>query len=217
MDGTLQASSFTPKEQHILLQTFATSTEILDPQNNTVLHMAVALREFPDLVALLLAKKPHLANYTNCANAKGVTPLILAFHVQNIGALQTFGLLGTTPAVRIIRIPAQNMGQHNVSIITKLAQSQKGIPQSFTLSEKAKLLEIFKAFEAVDDNGNTPLHLAAGLTDFPELTAQLLARNPELIQNINTINNQGFTPLDLAHLKGNPEAIKALQASGANP
>jgi ankyrin repeat protein len=68
-----------------------------------------------------------------------------------------------------------------------------------------------------DNEGNTPLHIAAGgyfLKLDPLEAVEYLVRNGA---NINQLNNAGNTALDLAIIRDNSKIIDFLKRSGAVP
>ena len=76
------------------------------------------------------------------------------------------------------------------------------------------LLDKWADPDAVNHNGNTPLHLAAQRTTQPEVIVELATRS----YSINSVNQEGNTPLHCARRDNpSPEITQALLECGANP
>ncbi len=67
-----------------------------------------------------------------------------------------------------------------------------------------------RGFHTADNQGNTPLHAAAGKGHIESVNTLL-----KLKADVNCTNNQGDTPLHLAASKGHVEVVKALLQKGA--
>lgn len=207
MTRTLYHESLNFQEKQMLLELLRTSPTILDENNNTVLHMAAAITEWPELTSELLSVRPELKERMNCANKQGITPIDVAIATK---AKKPFVRMPSTTFV----IPSPQMVQElDASIAHKLALGDSQ-PIFYSPLEKARILQHLQDMKP--SQGNTYLHIAAGTLGYPELTSQLLARNPYLKNSINAINEQGYTALDIAHLQGNSDAVKALELAEAN-
>lgn len=197
-------SYFSENGKTVLLQTFLTSKTILDDDGNNVLHMAAALHEYPELTQELLLNRPELADYLDAPNKKGITPRDLASRLQKQPINQS-ALQRDTLAI----VPQDFVENVDTSIAIKMNTEHP----TYTQFEKVRILKHFQDMRP--SKGNTLLHLAAGVKGYPELTQLLLLTEPHLKSAINLINDKGFTALDLANIKGNPEAVMALKAAGA--
>ncbi|KAH9149169.1 hypothetical protein LEN26_004347 [Aphanomyces euteiches] len=65
---------------------------------------------------------------------------------------------------------------------------------------------------AKDNEGNTPLHIAAK-NGYVNTTMELLGRNAD----VEEPNNNGWRPLHFASKNGNQEVVKLLMDEGADP
>lgn len=78
VSSEIKSKEWSDEEKFNLLEVLLKFPAI-DPSNgNTILHYAAATQEAPDLVALLLEKKPDLKTLIDHYNKQGVTPLLLA-------------------------------------------------------------------------------------------------------------------------------------------
>ena len=83
---------------------------------------------------------------------------------------------------------------------------------AFGQLEIVDLLAKFSRIDIKDNNGNTPLHVAA-LKNQVEISAYLKTK----YQTTNVTNDSGFTPLHYAAENGHTEVVKILYESQCNP
>ena len=88
------------------------------------------------------------------------------------------------------------------------------LPAFITVEQLAACLDAGADPKAQDENGLTPLHLAAVGNENPAVIAALLEAGADL----KARNKDGMTPLHLAAwFNGNPAVIAALLEAGADP
>lgn len=203
---TFNKEPLTAEEKNKLLELLRSSSVILDEQQNTVLHIAAALKEYPELVNDILSHRPELKAYLDTPNSQGVTPRNLMLQLQAKTAVPTFS---DCFQITIVRLPKQIIATLDKSIEAKMKQSHP----AYSILEKVRIVEHIR--EMVPTKGNTILHLAAGIQGFPELTQRLLVLDPDLKLVLNNINGEGYTALDIASIKENSHAAEALKAAGA--
>jgi len=75
-----------------------------------------------------------------------------------------------------------------------------------------ELLRYKAPFDAVDNYGNTPLHLAC---QSGSLDAVIALLKPEMRSTLRMENRDGQTPLHIAVLVGTREIVRELVAAGA--
>ena len=216
-EKTFKNIPLTYQEKALLLETLRTSPIILDDNQNTVLHMAASITEWPELVNELLSVRPELKGLMNSANKKGITPEDLASNLKTkkSSQAQTAQFL-IHP--KVVKVSPADVEAIDASVARKLASHQQGISHApFSPLEKSRLLYSFIGVPFPSTKGNTLLHLAAGIIGYPELTSTLLAVKPHLSKDINKINDEGFSPLGLAYIKDNITAVQALLKAGADP
>lgn len=70
--------------------------------------------------------------------------------------------------------------------------------EPFTPTEQKNLLALLKSLPTImDENGNTILHVAAAVYEWPEAVNELILARPELAEYMHQPNNKGTCPADL--------------------
>lgn len=89
--------------------------------------------------------------------------------------------------------------------------------EPFSSTEQKNLLALLKSLPVfMDENGNTVLHAAAAVYEWPEAVNELILARPELADYMHQPNNKGTCPADLVRLgqeRNNNAVLKA--ATGA--
>ena len=97
-------------------------------------------------------------------------------------------------------------------VIDRSKQTVVHLAVAFGHLEIVELLTKFSRVDIKDDNGNTPMHVAA-LKNQVEISAYLKTN----YQTTNITNDSGFTPLHYAAESGHTEVVKILYESQCNP
>ncbi len=85
--------------------------------------------------------------------------------------------------------------------------------EPFSPTEQKNLLALLKSLPVfMDENGNTVLHAAAAVYEWPEAVNELILARPELADYMHQPNNKGTCPADLVRLgqqQNNHAVLKA--------
>jgi len=157
---------------------------------NTPLHMVVDLGLPPELARLLVAKGADV----NARNKQGDSALLDAVKEANQGLITTLLDLGASP------FAGNNRDESPLSESIKAGTAN--LSWLITAANKG----------ARDDNGNTALHLAVQLGNYPEAVAYLIS----IGSNPNDRNKKGQSPLHLALEARNLPVAQALFKAGAD-
>lgn len=87
-------SSWTDDDKSNLIKILLEDSPINPDTGNTPLHYAAAIHEVPDLVTLMLQRKPELKNLIDHCNKQGFSPYILALLKNNTAGAQILKELG---------------------------------------------------------------------------------------------------------------------------
>jgi len=190
------------------------------------LHQAIFDDDLPK-AKQLLEQDSSLANQVN---SKGVPPILGAKSKEAVDLLIDYGAdinvgcdnkTTVTPLMSVIWSNI-SLAEHYISKGAKI--DCKDIDGQTALHDSAKrnrvesvklLVKNGADINAIDNEGNTPLHIAAGgyfLRLDPLEAVQYLIENGA---DINKLNNDRQTALDLAIIRGNAKVINFLQKSGA--
>lgn len=157
---------------------------------DTPLHMVVSLNLSPDLARSLVNKGADI----NARNKKGNTALLDAVKDGNSSLITTLLALGANPFAG------------NTADESPLSESVKAGMENLgwliTTTNKGQR----------DDNGNTALHLAIALGNYPSAVTYLLS----IASNPNERNKAGQSPLHVALNTKNLVAAQALYKAGAD-
>ena len=97
------------------------------------------------------------------------------------------------------------------------ANSVSKEPLVWSDEEKSTAIKALLEFPRIcPTSGNTLLHYAATLPCLPDLIALVLEKNPNLKDDIDHHNKQGFSPYILALINENTAAAQILKDHGAN-
>ena len=227
---TFKNMPLSTEEKNSLLGLLRTSQITLDENENNVLHMAAAIKEYPELVTDILLDRPDLVGYLDTPNKQGITPrdLMLRLNTKktslnnsNTSKDQSLATVLNSlkgSQVTVIQIPKQTIQQSieelDNSITAKVVLfHQNRHYEPFTLTEKARIIRII--LDMPHPTGGTCLHGAVDFQGYPELTKDLLAFKPELRHLMNTPDGFGITPLKRAIIRNNWPAVETLMAAGA--
>lgn len=191
--------------------------EATTSEGYTPLHIAVDAGHDSVMNALLKAK----AN-VHAVNKQGYTPLHVTNSIQAVQSLLAAGadlhardqqnntVLHTTAQKGYNKaiLPLIDAGLHVDTTGYKNRTPLHGSPCRSAL----ELLKAGATVDAVDDDGATPLSLAAASNNTELIKILLDAK-----ANIEARNNQGNTPLLIAAEQGHLNAVKLLLEKGANP
>jgi ankyrin repeat protein len=157
---------------------------------NTPLHMVVGLALPPQLARILVAKGADV----NARNKQGDSALLDAVKEANRDLITALLDLGASP------FAGNNLDQSPLGESIKAGTENLGWLISGTNKGQR------------DDNGNTALHLAVQLGNYPEAVAYLLSVG----SNPNDRNKKGQSPLHLALESHNLPVAQALFKAGAD-
>lgn len=157
---------------------------------NTPLHMLVSLALSPELAKALVAKGADV----NARNKQGNTPLLDAVKESNQALITALLNLGGSP------FAGNNADESPLGESVKMGTENLG----WLINGTNKGLR--------DDNGNTALHLAVQLGNYPSAVAYLLS----IGSNPNERNKTGQSPLHLALEAKNLLVAKALFKAGSD-
>lgn len=157
---------------------------------NTPLHMVVDLALPPDLVRALVAKGADV----NARNKQGSSALLNAVKEGNQSLITALLALGANP------FAGNNVDESPVS--ESIKAGTENLSWLITASNK----------DLRDDNGNTALHRAVQLGNYPDAVAYLLS----IGSNPNDRNKKGQSPLHLALQSRNLPIALALFKAGAD-
>jgi ankyrin repeat protein len=209
----------------LFLQQFLQRTHKWTPGGS--LHQALYLDDL-SLAKQLLKKDPTLVNRVNSreqfpisyAKSKEAVDLLMSYGADvNIGCNMRI----ITPLMGVIWTDL-SLAKYYISkgakIDCKSVEGQTALHDSAkrNMLESVKLLvESGANVNAIDNEGNTPLHIAAGgyLARLDPLEAvEYLVKNGA---KIDLLNNAGQTALDLAIIRDNTKVIDFLKNNGALP
>ncbi len=157
---------------------------------NTPVHMVVDFSLSPELLRALVAKGADV----NARNKQGSSALLDAVKEANQPLIAALLDLGANP------FAANDTNQSPLSESVKAGTENL----SWLITSSNRGLR--------DDSGNTALHLAVQLGDYPEAVAYLLSVG----SNANDRNKQGQSPLHLAVAARNLNVAQALLRAGGD-
>lgn len=213
-------------------------------KGNTILHLAATITEIPDLLTELIDRKPELAEFLHTLNSSGNTPLDIQQAAHEIVTHQLPLLLEpeaksktkkrfALDELRAIAIKNQSKSSAMVastlpgvnlpteeeiataSLEIEIAQPAK---KQKVLTEVDRMNLLSTLLLCTDQNNEykaNGLHMAARITNFPELMGLLLERNPEFLNHLEDCDYKGLTPFERAIEAQNEGAISALLAAMA--
>ena len=182
------------------------SSPTINNDGNTHLHLGATSPDFPGLIDALLASNPKLKESLNHYNNQGLAPLHLALIKRNENAATALIKAGADVNLK------EKSFQSTQSQTYKLTQEDIESAKKEQLSLIRLLLKKSpEDLNAIDNDGNTPLHLAAEDKDFPEKVELFISKKAEL----NIANRMGQTPLDIAVERGNNAGALLLIKAGA--
>ncbi len=191
-----------------------------DSNGRTPLALSAGHSYKPDIVALLL---DHGAE-VNAPDRNGVTPLMLAVHERGFPEIVKFLIEkgaqvdarsnnGSTPLHRAAQASISNRYLFRLFCLPSIhPDNDRDIEEvrQRPLEMIQLLLENGAQVDARDEDGNTPLIVAAKGTDRPEIIQLLIEKGAK----VNARNNDGWTPLMVA-ARGAGSEGNILGATGA--
>lgn len=184
--------------------------DIKDNNNYTPLHWAVMLG-FKDIARLLISNGADV----NDRGLNRMTPLhdaaynghkeIANMLIANGAKLDAKDELGNTPLDLAVE-------KNQTGVLALLKPLHMAVEKGEIEGFKVALKKYPSFINARDENGNTPLHLAATKGN-KEILWILINQGAD----INIRNIDGFTPMELAAQKGHTVVVQLLQRMGAQP
>jgi ankyrin repeat protein/tetratricopeptide (TPR) repeat protein len=184
--------------------------DIKDNNNYTPLHWAVMLG-FKDIARLLISNGADV----NDRGLNRMTPLhdaaynghkdIVKMLIANGAKLDARDELGNTPLDLAVE-------KNQAGVLALLKPLHMAVEKGETREFKDALKKYPFFINARDENGSTPLHLAAAKGN-KEILWMLINQGAD----INTRDIDGFTPMELAAQKGHTAVVQLLQGMGAQP
>ena len=198
---------------------------VVDVYGNTALHWACAKGDFPLIAEILVSNGANINQREN----QGITPLMAAVMVGHIEAARKLLELGAD--THVLDMEGKSALHFSCAkgdfpkivdmLLTNGADINQRSCRGYTplmaavavgrLETVRKLLELGADIHALDMEGNSALHLACAIGDFPKIVDILLTNGAD----INHRGDQGYTPLMVASQQGCLQAVIKLLDLGS--